>query len=622
MAKSLPWLAPVALLLSGALACTAPLPLDQVGATSEAIVDGTPDFSNHPAVVMLYNARRRSRCTAIIIAPKAVLTAKHCVQGGGASADSPGSFRVYAGAGIGAFTAEYRVSEVLAAPGSWDIRAGDESDVAMVILSTPAIQAPMEVAFDGAGALTGQTITAVGFGQTPANPNNDIKQRTEKRVLEVYRNTIVVDPAVCQGDSGGPLIGPDGRIYGVASYIFDPSGRREPVCGTALGAYNGWSRNDIEQFIRDGIEQSGACAPDGEEVCDGADNDCDGEVDEVCVPLGESCTADDECVGGLCGDTSVGRVCTEECGTLSPEIGCAIGFYCAQTAGCDGLCVPRSMPTGGTALGNDADCTVDSDCASLFCSDPGDGRARCLIPCEGDTGGCISGEVCAALPGSCGGCVPADLVVGLRGAGEPCAADTDCRSAMCFADEGISYCSSACAADPDCGDAFHCRTGACVRGLRGDLGSGCVANEDCSPEAPICAARGDVSWCTATCTGSCEAAGFSCFDVGPTSVCAPDNGLVGEPCAVPADCISGLCVDAGAGPVCSEVCSRDRACAAGFECTRTADGVTNVCVAPARAPKDGGGCAVSPVGRRQGTLLGFALFGFAFLSALLRRRRL
>lgn len=619
MAKTAPWLAPVLIVLLGASACVAPL--EEVGASPQAIVDGTQDFNNHPAVVMLYNARRGSRCTAIIVAPQAVLTAKHCVQGGGNSADSPGNFRVYAGTSIGGFTAEYRVSEVLAAPGSWSIESGDESDVAMVILSTPAAQAPMEIAYDGAGLLTGQMITAVGFGQTPADPNNATKMRTDKRVRQVVGSMILVDPAVCQGDSGGPAIGPDGRIYGVASFIFEAGGRSEPVCGTALGVYNGWGTEALKNFIRDGIELSGACAPDGLEECDGEDNDCDGEVDEGCVSLGEACAVDDECVGGRCGDTVAGRLCTEECNALTPELGCAIGFYCGKTSGCDGLCVPRDEAMSAMALGNDADCTSDSQCASLFCSDPGDGRRRCLTPCEGDAGGCLSGEVCAALPTACGGCVPAGLVSGLRGAGEPCAVDAECHSGSCFADEGISYCSSPCAADADCGDAFHCRTGACVRGTRGALGAGCVTNDDCSSDAPICAIRGDVSWCTATCVGSCEPAGFSCVDVGSASVCSPDGGLVGEPCAVADDCISRLCVDAGAGSVCTEVCSPERACAAGFGCTRTADGITSVCIAPPSAPRDGGGCSVSPVGRRRGTLLGLGLFALAIAPVLLRRRR-
>jgi hypothetical protein len=372
----------------------------------------------------------------------------------------------------------------------------------------------------------------------------------------------------------------------------------------------------------DGVAASGACASDGEETCDGDDNDCDELIDEGCIPLGEGCSSGDECVGGLCEDTPIGRVCTEPCTPLTPELGCSVGFYCARISGCDGRCVPLADPPGGMALGIDADCTADTDCASLFCADPGDGRRRCLSPCEGDAGMCISGEACAAAAGACGGCVPAGLVSGLRGAGEPCASDGDCLSGMCFTELGTSYCSSSCGSDADCGDVFHCRESVCVRGPRGGLGAGCVTGDDCSEDAPICALRGDTTWCTATCTGECSA-GFSCVDVGSASVCAPDGGLVGEACVTNEDCISNLCAALPGGSVCTTTCGPDRACAAGFDCVRTGDGVTNACVRPAAIEgggggRDDGGCAVSP-GRDEAG--GLAVLLMALLGIGWRRRR-
>jgi len=111
-----------------------------VGAVTEPIVDGVVERA-HPEVVFLYNLGG-SACTASLIAPRVVLTAKHCVQGRGAFAADPSSFRVYVGSSTRSFTAEYLVDEIRPAPGCWDL-CGDASDVAVMILSAPAAEAPL-----------------------------------------------------------------------------------------------------------------------------------------------------------------------------------------------------------------------------------------------------------------------------------------------------------------------------------------------------------------------------------------------------------------------------------------------------------------------------------------------
>jgi len=596
----------VAAFLSGCMADRGPAP-EPVASSSAPIVDGTRD--NTPAVVFLYNLAGAA-CTASIISPRVVLTAKHCIQGGSSSAAPARQFRVYTGRSTSEFTSEYRVQEIRPAPGCWNL-CGDASDVAVLILSSPVSEVPLEVSFDEPGWLAGQTIRAVGYGQTPAG-GSGIKYTTMKQVEGTGRGLIFVEPAVCQGDSGGPLIGPDGKVYGVASFITSPDGMSRPTCGTAPGAYNSINRH--RDLIEGAIEDAGDCISGGDEMCNGVDDDCDDAVDETCTPLGESCGSDDECVGNDCSDTPAGRICTQDCDPLRPSLGCPPGMYCSNVGGCDGKCVSGAPGSGG----NGADCTEDTECASLFCVDPGDGRQRCLDPCRGDEGVCLAGEACAAVPGACGGCVGAGIVAGRRGLGEPCATDDDCHSGSCLEDGASTYCTRDCTDDEACADGFHCRDELCVRGVRGGVGNRCIDNSDCS-EGNLCARSGDRSWCTTFCDSEMCPEGFECVDAGGAMVCSPEGSLVGESCEVNEDCLSGLCIDApSGGRACTRLCGGESHCASGFECVRTSDGINNVCVEPTRPPSDEGSCSVGRNGQGAG---GLALLLGALLGLVFRRRR-
>ncbi|NOY90822.1 MAG: S1 family peptidase [Deltaproteobacteria bacterium] len=598
-------------LMLAAAGCAVPTS-PAVGATQAPIVDGVRE-TGRPEVVFLWNTAG-SACTATVIAPRLVLTAKHCVRQGQSSSAAPASqFRIFVGTDGSSFTKQYFVSEVRVAPGRWDLR--DSTDVALLILASPASEPPMEISYEDPRTIIGQTYTAVGYGQTPRG-GSGTKYTTNKVVQNVQNGFVFVEPAVCSGDSGGPLIGPNGKIYGVASFIFSPDGRSQPSCGTAPGAYNSLQR--FQAFIEQALEDSGTCVP-SEEICNSLDDDCDGRVDEVCTPLGEGCTADDQCVGQTCATTGGARICTLDCDPLRPTLGCPMGMYCAKAEGCGGYCTPGAA--GTLAVGED--CTADTDCATTYCVDPGDGRQRCLPPCEGDRGLCLAGEVCAASAGVCGGCVARDIVVGRRGIGEPCEADDECLSVLCLDDEGARYCTRSCEDSSACVSGFHCRAGSCIRGPLEGTGGGCVTNEDCVDG--ICASRGDgLRWCTRFCTTTDDCpSGLSCTTVGEANICAPDLGLVGQECATNEECTSGLCaLGTPSGDICSRFCGADAACSPGFECTRIGDGTSAVCV-PASVSSGGGGCAVRGASSRSVAhrgLGGLLLLGLG-LFWLRRRRR-
>lgn len=601
-----------ALLVTATLAGCALEGDEAFGGASEEIAGGMRE-TGYPSVVFLYNRAVGSACTAAIIAPRVVLTAKHCVRNGSRNSASPASqFEIYVASSARVYTAMYLAAEVRTAPGSWDIEDG--SDVAVLILTTPASETPYAYSRERPNRLTGASVTAVGFGELP-DGSSGTKYRVTTTVEFVMENFVFVDPSVCSGDSGGPLLDADGVIHGVASFIYSPDGRTSPRCGTAPGAYS--ALYPYLDFIDLAVTDSGSCIASGAEICDGVDNDCNELVDEGCTPIGSACVSNDTCVGGLCEMTSAGQICTRACDPVTPYLGCPPSLYCSAAAGCDGRCVPGVA--GATPY--DAECSVDTDCGTLVCKDPGDGRRRCLAPCRGDAGSCVTGEACAAAAGGCGVCVPAAILVSTRGLGEPCTADAECLSGQCLTDTGLLYCTRACSDDAACGAGFRCFADRlCHRAAAEPTGGPCRTDEHCMPPG-ACAARGSEHWCTVTCATTAECpTGFTCDPVSPTlSVCAPALALSGAPCVMNEDCTSGLC-ELGSG-VCTRFCDADSPCGPGDSCDRIGDGTSGICLPPASATveDDGGcGCRAAPSGR-----MGFGAIGASMIVALfaVARRR-
>ncbi len=145
-----------------------------------------------------------------------------------------------------------------------------------------------------------------------------------------------------------------------------------PVCGCDGRDYG----NECEaQGGGTDVAHEGVCRDDcGEEVCDGRDNDCDGDVDEgVCDPDVRLCgvAADGEVVACLdnqwCsyGDAGNGLVCAGQ-GVCRPRPEVCARIF-APVCGCDGRDYGNECEAhgGGTDLAHRGECDGDNGCAQV-----------------------------------------------------------------------------------------------------------------------------------------------------------------------------------------------------------------------------------------------------------------
>lgn len=344
------------------------------GQAQLAIISGELSPESDDGVLALRTDRTKdtSVCSASLVAPNVVLTARHCLVAEYPADDircnSDGTLMMPSGGQLGVAVAPERVSVFAGAHPESDgnsglpggepaaiglhIVTGDwpsvcRDDVGLVILDR-ALSLPI-VPLDLTRVVAkGERVSLVGFGLTEtSNPGDRWTPRRRRdgvtiRYVGTLPNTFVLGPSVCMGDSGGPALDADsGAIVGVYSLGFPGN---DPSACSASTALNYFVQvRPYEGLLRQAFQLAGQPFPE----LPGGDGGAGGNGGEL-EPSASGGQPDQDAGGANGGVSSEGETAAGAASASNSGAGTGAGSNGAHAAG--GGCAFSPRQAGGSPL--------------------------------------------------------------------------------------------------------------------------------------------------------------------------------------------------------------------------------------------------------------------------------
>lgn len=484
------------LFILGVFVACAPSVAVPVETAREPILNGTAAASANQVFLLdlRFNTGSASICTGVLISPRVLLTAAHCVDPAFHGALSVTVRATNEPDDTMLMNSDMIPVTVISRHPSWNAaQTESDFDLAALLLSTPPLIATTPAPMGSAPA-SGTQVNIVGYGRLTAGSSASSGTR---RSLSVNVNSTTAatfnfgsgSAGLCVGDSGGPSF-VNGAVVGIHSRAVGGT------CGEGVDIRVDTLRSFIDAFVT--ANDAALCTMDARCAtgCPSPDPDCPCAADGTCNSTCGASDPDCRCVAnGLCG-ASCGAMdpdccgadssCDTACGTADPDCRCLANGMCGATCGtsdpdccgsdssCDAACGAADPDcrcradstcdmTCGASGANDPDCPcgLNSTCnATCGASDPdcrcrADGRCDpSCTPTDVDCSNCDTDGACEASCGlSDGDCLDD---------GQVCTEAALCWGGLCESDpRGFTFCTRACSDDSTCANDTTCQSSVC-----------------------------------------------------------------------------------------------------------------------------------------------------------------